>query len=167
MIDQLREETDNLARGLSNPGRQAEKLRKWLREPDVRLLLSLVGGTLVWGLYFSGLHAFNSLACRFGWLGVPGDNSGLKLLQVAVTVIAGGLIVASGYNVYNLWRSTRRRTSADAGVPGDPVEPGNLEQTIFAYTPFLAFVLLLLHALYLLIIIASAGPIILLGNCSV
>jgi hypothetical protein len=143
-----------------------EKLRKRLHDPDVRLVLSLVGGTLVWGFYFSGVHALNSLACRFGWFGLPADSTSLKLVQVAVTVFAGGLIIASGYNVYRLWRGTRRRTSDDAGVPGDPLEPGNLEQTIFAYTPFMAFVLLLLHALYLLIIIASLGPIILLANCA-
>jgi hypothetical protein len=165
VIQQFREESDHLRHELSHPAQQAEKFRKWLRHPDVRLVLSLVGGTAVWGLYFSSLHALNSLACRFGWFGVPAESGGLKLIQVAVTVLALALITAAGYNAYNLWRTTRRSASDDASVPGHPIEPGNLEQTVAAYTPFAAFVLLLLNAIYFLIILVSLAPIATLTPC--
>ena len=166
MIQQFREESDHLRHELSHPGQQAEKLRKWLRHPDVRLVLSLVGGTLVWGLYFSSVHALNSLACRFGWFGVPAEGGGLKLVQIVVTILALTLIAAAGYNVYSLWRATRRKASEDSGVPGNPIEPGSLEQTVAAYTPFAAFVLLLLNAIYFLIILVSLAPIATLTTCS-
>ncbi len=174
MIQQFREESDHLRHELSHPGHQADKFRKWLRDPDVRLVLSLVGGTVVWGLYFSGLHALNSLTCRFGWFGAPAESGGLKLVQIAVTVLALALIAAAAYNVYNLWRATRRKANTDAiavadgddsGVPGNLIEPGNLEQTVAAYTPFAAFVLLLLNSLYFLIILVSLAPIATLTTC--
>jgi hypothetical protein len=165
MIDQMREESQHMRHELSHPGRQAEKLSKWLQEPDVRLTLSLVGGTLVWGLYFSSMHALTSLSCRFGWFGVPGATSGLRLVQIVCTIAAAALIVVAGFIAYNLWRSTRRTASSDSGVPGQPIEPGNLEQTIAAYTPFIAFVLVLLNALYLLIILISLAPIATLAPC--
>lgn len=165
MIDQLREETGSLRHKLSRPGKQAEKFRKWLRAPDVRLTLSLIGGTLVWALYFSGLHALNSLACHWSWFGIADDGTGLKLFQIVATVVAAVLIVALGYNAYDLWRSTRRVASSDSGTPGNPIEPGDLEQTVAAYTPFVAFVLMLLNALYLLIILVSLAPIVTLATC--
>lgn len=165
MIQQLREESDYLRHELSHPGHQADKLRKWLHNPDVRLVLSLVGGTAVWGLYFSGLHALNSLSCRFGWFGVPAEGGGLKLIQIAVTVLAFVLIAVAAYNVYDLWRATRRKASDDSGVPGNPIEPGSLEQTVAACTPFTAFVLLLLNSLYFLIILVSLAPIATLTTC--
>ena len=126
----------------------------------------LVGGTAVWGLYFSSLHALNSLSCRFGWFGVPAESGGLKLIQIAVTVLALALIAAAAYNAYTLWDTTRRKASDDSGVPGNPIEPGNLEQTVAAYTPFAAFVLLLLNSLYFLIILVSLAPIATLATCS-
>lgn len=166
MIQQFREESDRLRHELSQPGHQAEKLRKWLRNPDTRLVLSLVGGTLVWGLYFSGLHALNSLACRFGWFGIPAESGGLKLAQVVVTVLALALIAASAYNAYTLWRATRRQAHTDVDAAGDDSGvPGSLEQTVAAYTPFAAFVLLLLNALYFLIILVSLAPIATLTTC--
>lgn len=166
MIEQFREESDHVRHELSHPGHQAEKFRKWVRHPDVRLVLSLVGGTAVWGLYFSGLHALNSLACRFGWFGVPGEGGGLKLIQIVVTILALALIAAAGYNVFTLWRATRRSASDDSSVPGHPIEPGGLEQTVAAYTPFAAFVLLLLNSIYFLIILVSLAPIATLAACS-
>jgi hypothetical protein len=171
MIDQLREESEHMRHELSHPGHQAEKLRKWFHDPDVRLTGSLIGGTLVWGLYFSALNALNSLACRWGWFGLPAESGDLKLIQIVVTVLAAVLIAAFGYNAYDLWRATRRKASSDSGAPGNPiepanlVEPGNLEQTVAAYTPFVAFVLLLLNALYLLIVLISLAPIATLANC--
>ena len=172
MIQQFREESDHLRHELSHPGHQAEKLRKWVHNPDVRLVLSLVGGTAVWGLYFSGLHALNSLTCRFGWFGAPAESGGLKLIQITVTVLALALIAALGYNAYSLWRATRREAHTDAvhvgddsGARGNLIEPGGLEQTVAAYTPFAAFVLLLLNSLYFLIILVSLAPIATLTTC--
>jgi hypothetical protein len=110
VLQQFREESDHLLHELSHPGHQAERFRKWLRHRDVRLILNLVGGTAVWGLYFSGLHALNSLACRFGWFGVPTEASGLKLTQIAVTILALALISAAAYAAYTLWRTS--------GTPG-------------------------------------------------
>ena len=166
MIDQLREESEHMRHELSHPGHQAAKLRNWLHDPDVRLTGSLVGGTLVWSLYFSGLNALNSLACHWGWFGLPAESGSLKLIQIVFTVLAAALIVAFGYNAYDLWRATRRKASSDSGTLGNPIEPGNLEQTVAAYTPFVAFVLVLLNVLYLLIILISLAPIATLANCS-
>ena len=87
------------------------------------------------------------------------------MTQITVTILALALIAGAGYNVYNLWRTTRRSASDDASVPGHPIEPGSLEQTVAAYTPFVAFVLLLLNAIYFLIILVSLAPIATLTPC--
>lgn len=167
MIDQLRHETAHLRHKLAHPGHLAGQLRHWLAEPDVRLGFSLVGGTAVWVLYFSAVNALNSLACRWGWLGAPADSSGLKLVQLTATVLALALITLAGLNAYTIWRATRRQASADAGEPGNPLQPGQLEQTVAARTPFLAFVILLLNVLYLLIILITLAPIAMLATCGV
>ena len=166
MIDQLQEETHNLRHTLAHPGDLGERLRNWLREPDVRLGFSLIGGTAVWALNFSGLNALNSLACRWGWFGVPADSGGLKTVQIAVTALSALLIAASIFNCWSLWRSTRRKAGADAGQPDASLQPGLLEQTVAARIPFMAFVTMLLNVLYLIIILISLGPISTLGVCA-
>ena len=166
MIDQLHEETEHLRHTLAHPGHLAERLRNRLRDPDVRLGLSLIGGTAVWALNFSGLHALNSLSCRWGWFGVPAESGGLKTVQIAVTAVSALLMAASIFNCWNLWRSTRQKASADAGEPGQVIQPGLLEQTVAARVPFLAFVTMLLNVLYLIIILISLGPISTLQVCA-
>lgn len=166
MIDQLQEETEHLRHTLAHTGDLGERLRNWLREPDVRLGFSLIGGTAVWALNFTGLNALNSIACRWGWFGVPADSGGLKMVQLAVSVLSALLIAASIFNCWSLWRSTRRQVSADAGQPGDPLQPGLLEQTVAARIPLMAFVTMLLNVLYLTIILISLGPISTLGVCA-
>ena len=165
MIDQLQEETQHLRHTLAHPGALGERLRNWLRDPDVRLGFSLIGGTAVWALNFMGLNALNSLACRWGWFGVPADSGGLKTVQITISALSALLMAASILNCWSLWHSTRRRASADAGKSGEPLQPGLLEQTVAARVPFLAFVTMLLNVLYLIIILISLGPISTLAVC--
>lgn len=167
MIDQLQHETKHLRHKLAHPGHLFAQLRNWLAEPDVRLGFSLIGGTAVWALHFSGVHALNSLACRWGWFGAPGDGSSLKLVQLVATALALLLNAAFAYNAYTIWRSTRQAAGADAREPGNPLNPGQLEQTIAARTPFLAFLIFLLNALYLLITLITLAPILALAACGV
>ena len=166
MIEQLQEETQHLRHTLAHPGHLGERLRNWLRDPDVRVNFSLLGGTAVWALNFSGLHALNSLACRWGWFGVPAESGGLKTVQIVVSLLSALLMAASIFNCWSLWRSTRRKAGADAGKPGEPLQPGLLEQTVAARLPFIAFVTMLLNVLYLIIILISLGPISTLGVCA-
>jgi hypothetical protein len=165
MIEQLREETGNLRHKLAQPGRLAEQFRNWLRGHDARLGISLIGGTAIWALNFSGLNALNSLACQWGWFGAPAESSGLRLTQIVVNIVAAALIAGCGYIAYALWRGTRRKAGSDAGVPGNPIEPGELQQTIDTRIPFLAFNFLLLNVLYLIITLISLAPIAILPVC--
>ena len=164
MIDQLQEETQHLRHKLAHPGHTVAQLRNWLAEPDVRLGVSLIGGTAVWALYFSSVHALNSLACRWGWFDVAAEGAALKAVQLAAAAVALALVAAAGYNAWSIWRSTRRQ--AGAGESASLLQPGQLEEPVAARSPFQAFVIVLLNVLYLLIILLTLAPITLLAPCS-
>lgn len=130
-----------------------EQLRRQLAKPHLRIWLALVGGTVVWALALMTVYPLTSLACHWGWLGAPDRASGLKVIQTLVTLVAAGLVSGAGYVAYQEWQ-------------GDPT-PGGQEDSErkAAYIPMLAFVTLLLNGLYLLIMLVSLAPILVLNVC--
>jgi hypothetical protein len=126
-----------------------------LRHGSTRVMTSFIGGTAVWVIYFMFVYALTSLTCYWGWfMTATGEyGPGLKTIQVVATVIAVALNALLAFLAYGDWQHTR--TEQDhAG-----------SETIAARTPMLAFVALLLNALYILIILVSLVPIFVLPAC--
>lgn len=115
------------------------QLRRQLAMPDVRIWCCFIGSTLVWATYFVSVYALPSIACHWQW--TTDTGSGLKLLQVLISVIAAGAIAGTGYVVFTGWQQAREAGYTEFGQAGA------------AHLPLLAFVTLLLHTFYLLIII--------------
>jgi hypothetical protein len=120
-----------------------------------RILLCFIGGTIVWVLYFMFVYALTSLTCYWGWFATPDGafGTGLKGTQIIATVIAAGFIPYFGWLTYREWRI--------AGAGGYDVA----DETTAARDPMLAFVTLLVNALYLLIVAVSLVPVLMLPAC--
>lgn len=129
------------------------QIRHQLAIPDVRIWFCLVGSTLVWATYLATVYALPSLACQWQWLGAPGTGSGLKLLQLLISVVAAGLIAGVGTVVFADWQHARQ-----AGYH-------EFSQAKAAHLALLTFVTLLLNTLYLLIISLALAPILALAVC--
>jgi hypothetical protein len=153
MIELLRHEIEQLRHHLAHPERLVAQLRDKLQNPDARIWVSLIGGTFVWALYLMIVYPLTSLACQWGWFAAPTEGSGLKMIQTLATLLAAGLVAGSGYVVFSEWQRTRTESNAEAG------------ETTAARIPMLAFVTLLLNSLYLLIILVSLLPILMLAVC--
>jgi len=122
---------------------------------STRIFASLLGGTLVWALYFMGVYALNSLACVWNWFPEPsgGAGPGLKVFQLSATIIALGLIALCAFVAFREWRDGRAKNEHEE------------DEGIAARNPMLAFVTLLLNALYLLIILVWFMPVMVLPVC--
>jgi threonine/homoserine/homoserine lactone efflux protein len=120
-----------------------------------RITLALIGGTVVWGLYFMFVYSLTSLTCVWSWFGLSVGNSGsgLKVTQAIATVIALGLLAFLAFVAFREWRS--------AGGEEQKEEA----ETIAARNPMLAFVTMLVNVLYILIIAVSFVPIFILPVC--
>lgn len=129
------------------------QLRQWVESPTVQIGFALVGGTLVWVLYFTSVYGLTSLACQWGWLAAPRGGNGLKVLQGVITLVAAGLIGGGVYLAYTIWQQTR--LSARDTV----LSAAN------AHIPFLALLTVGLNGLYLLVLVLSLTSILLLPIC--
>lgn len=130
-----------------------EQLRQQLAKPDQRIWLCFIGGTLVWALALMMLYPLTSLTCHWGWLGAPDRESGLKAIQTLVTLVATGLIAGAGYVAYQEWQSARAIGNQEGS------------ERKAAHIAMLAFITLLLNSLYLLIMLVSLAPILVLSVC--
>lgn len=166
MLNQFRQESEHLRYQLAHPAHLATHLSDWLAEEDVRLGFSLIGGTVIWAIYFSSVHALNSLACRWIWLSALAGGSGLKLVQMLAAVLALVLIATFSYNAHHIWRNKHRKTNADTSQPRTPMPPGQLEQRVAAPIPFEAPVILLLNIFYLVTILITWAPIVMRATCA-
>jgi len=121
----------------------------------VRILLTLVGGTVVWGIYFMLVYSLTSLTCVWNWFGIAngGSGNGLKVTQLIATIIAVGIIAYFAFVDYREWRAGK-----SAGQDEEA-------ETMTAADPMLAFVALLTNLLYILIIVASLVPIFVVPVC--
>src|SRR6478672_1295452 len=71
-----------------------------------RITLALVGGTIIWGLYFMIVYSLTSLTCVWSWfdLSVGGSGGGLKVAQIIATVIALALLGYITFVCFQEWR---------------------------------------------------------------
>lgn len=114
------------------------QLRRQLAVPNVQIGVCLIGSTLVWAAYLATVYALPSLACQWQWVGAPGPERGLKLLQRLISVMAAGAIAGVGYVVFAHWQQTRKAGYTELG------------QAKAAQRTLLAFVTLFLNTFYLL-----------------
>jgi hypothetical protein len=154
MIEQSRHEAERLRRQLEHPGRAVARIRhSFQSSPDMRLWSLLVGTTLVWLLFFTTGYGLASLNCRWGWF-PPGGASGVKSLQILGAVLAAALVIGSGSVAWYDWQRPRQAGNGEMG------------EEMAERVSMLAFVILMLNALYLLIILATLAPILTLPACS-
>jgi hypothetical protein len=146
--------TDPRDHTMEPPDSMMAKIRRKLQEPVSRIVLYMIGGTLVWAFYVMLVYPLTSLTCHWNWFGAPVDGSGLKITQTLATVIAIGLVAVFGFASFKEWQRTRTQESSEEG------------ETKAAVVPMLAFVTLLLNGLYLLIIVVSLAPIFVLPVCA-
>ena len=153
MLRLLREESNHLRHTLVHLDELAAKLWDRLRDPDQQLRLSLVGGTAGWALYQAAAYALTSLACRWGWFGVPDTGAVLKLIQVLLAVAALAVVGGAAYLGLRTWRVARPATGVERG------------ETQASRISMLGFVFLLLNCIYLAIILTSLAPVLVLPAC--
>jgi hypothetical protein len=109
----------------------------------------------VWIVHFSIVYALQSVACHWGFLqfGILGINA-LRLLLITLTVLAGVGVFAGGWTAYKNYRSlTDNREEKDADA-------------ITGRFLFMAQGGIILAGLFLLSIIFSFVPLLLLDTCS-
>jgi hypothetical protein len=139
---------------IEKPESMMAKIQHKLQAPITRIMLYMIGGTLVWSLYLMIVYPLTSLTCHWGWFGAPVEGSGLKIIQTLTTLLALALVAVFAFAAFNEWRRTRTEANGEIG------------QTKAAVIPLLAFVTLLLNGLYLLIIVVSLLPIAMLPVCA-
>ena len=115
---------------------------------------SLAAGPLIWALHMSVVYPITSLTCAWGWfpdpiLGLPG----LRFVQLAVTAIAGGIVLVAGLTAFRHWRDLR------GTVPADEPEA--------ELRPFGAFLGVASNAVFLALIIVAVVPILAINPCAV
>jgi len=144
-----------LDHAIEAPQEPAANLQVKMQPSTKRILLCLVGGTAVWGLYFTILYGQTSLTCVWNWfdISVGGSGAGLKITQLVATVLALGLLAYFTFVCFREWQGGRRAGQDEEG------------ETIAARDPMLAFVTMLVNILYILIIAVSLAPIIMLPTC--
>lgn len=131
------------------------EVRRKLGTSGGRIVLCLLGGTLVWGLYLMIVYPLTSLTCHWGWFDVTTTGApGLKTVQLLVTAVALVLVAVCGYVAFVEWR----RSQAAAGAEGRQIKAES--------NTLLGYVALLLNGLYALIIAVSLIPIFTLPVCA-
>lgn len=119
-----------------------------------QLWFSLAAGIVAWALHLMIVYPITSLTCEWGWfpstiLGL----SGLKFVQLVVTIVAALLVGFALVLALNNWRSLR------AAVPDDQPEA--------ARVPFMAYMGVLLNIVFLASILLAIVPILVLEPCGV
>ncbi|MGE5251366.1 MAG: hypothetical protein ACM3QS_14265 [Bacteroidota bacterium] len=132
--------------------------RKLTKAEERQTRLSLFLGIGIWFLHQNLLNAFTSVACtwnlfRFRVAGLPG----LQFIEVLISLVA---LAAMVYIIYLPWRNWRRFQTKQP-----PRNPQMLENTEEDRRPLLAFVAMLLNTFFLLFIIATFVPLLVVHAC--
>src|SRR3954447_23777845 len=108
------------------------------KHPKRRILIALIGGTLIWVAHLLIVYPLSSLACHWDWFSVlQGTSSQLRLLQSATSIVAALLEAVFIWMMVLEWRQSRHEPGPDGT---EPAAPQGLTNNI----PFLAFVTALL-----------------------
>ncbi len=130
-------------------GKLSERLTRW----------SLFLGITIWFLDLNVINALTSVSCEWNWFsssiaGMPG----LRFVALIITLVAGALMLLLIYLPWRMWR----RYQTDK-----PMENQNmLRDTEKDRRPLVAFIAMLLNALFLLFVIASFVPMFALNLCN-
>lgn len=119
-----------------------------------RLWFGIGAAAVAWALHLVIVYGFQSTACHWGFLqfDILGINA-LRLALLALTILAGAIVVSGGLTSF---RNNRRLEEGGAREAGEP-EGRYL---------FMTQVGILLSALFLLSIVFSLFPILLLDQCA-
>lgn len=119
-----------------------------------QLWFGVGAAAVTWALHLVIVYGFQSTACHWGFLqfSILGIGA-LRLLLLALTILAGVIITLSGWTSYNNHRRLRESRAHEA------IEP---EGRIL----FMTQVGILLSGLFLLSIVFSLFPILFLDQCS-
>ena len=119
-----------------------------------QLWFGVGAAAIAWALHLVIVYAFQSTACHWGFLqfDIMGINA-LRLLLLALTILAGAVVVTSGLTSYRNHQRLRESGAREAGEP----------EGRFL---FMTQVGILLSALFLLSIVFSLFPILLLDQCA-
>jgi hypothetical protein len=121
-----------------------------------QMVFGLAGGLVAWALQLIIVYAPVSYACRENVL-MGSSLLGLTTLQVVqlvVTVIAGAIVLGATLVSLSYWRRLRETSGPDGLVMED------------SPYPFLMFVSMALNGLFLLAVVASLVPILLIEPCA-
>lgn len=150
---QVKELLEQLRYKVSHPSIVYDQMRVRIGEAEMRVFLSMLGGTLSGGIYLMIVYPLVSLSCKWGWFGAPAADGGIKIVQVVATMLAAALMAAFAFVAFRTWRH--------AQAEGESAE----SETEQALIPMLAFVSLLLNSLYFVIVLVSLVPVAALPAC--
>ena len=119
-----------------------------------QLWFGLGAAAVAWALHLVIVYGFQSTACHWGFLqfDILGINA-LRLALLVLTVLAGAIVALAGWTSYT---NNRRLREGGAGEAGEP-------EGRFL---FMTQVGILLSGLFMLSIVFSIFPILLLDQCS-
>lgn len=144
---------EHLRHSLAMPDQLLKRIwHKIQSTSGARIRLYFIAGTSIWALYLMTVYPLTSLACHWSWFAAT-NNTGLKVLQVIITLLAAGLVANCGYLAFAEWQRAHHENNLEA------------DEALAARNPLLAFVTATLNSLYLLIILVSLAPIFVLPAC--
>jgi hypothetical protein len=113
--------------------------------------LRLLAGPLIYGVYFALAYLAVEAACRTGWLRFTvADTNGITVTVLALTAAAAAAVLISLVASALRWRRLR------VDAHGEAADADR----------FVAQVGMLLDALFLLLILATGAPVVLLAPCA-
>jgi hypothetical protein len=134
------------------------KLLEWFKTDEQKTQWSLVFGITVWFLHLNTLNALTSLSCKWGWLSFTiAGTSGLKFVQLLITLVA--LLLLLGM-IYLPWRNWRQFQT------DKPIEnPQLVQDTDKDRRPLVAAMAMLLNSFLFLFELAFIIPLFTLNAC--
>jgi len=119
---------------------------------------SLFLGIVIWFLYQNTINTLTSLSCTWNWLRF--DVAGLPGLQFVALLIGLAALLGIAFLIYlpwQNWRHFQKKTPAR--------NPAMLQETEEDRRPLLAFVAMLMNGFFLLFIIATLVPMLVVHGC--
>ncbi len=116
-------------------------------------------GITIWFTDLNTVYALPSLACQWGWFSFKfAGLSGLVIVEGIISLVAILLILLMIYLPWRDWHRVRAERAAQG--------PGILTETEKDRHSLMPFVVVLVNAFFLLFIIATFVPMVLLNACA-
>ena len=134
------------------------KLLEWFKTDEQKTQWSLVFGITIWFLHLNTLNALTSLSCKWGWLAITiAGMSGLKFVQLLITLVASSLLLVMIYLPWRNWRQFQ----TDKSIANSQL----VQNTDKDRRPLLAAVAMLLNSFLFLFELAFFVPLFALNAC--